>query len=396
MSRPGQLSEASTSLEQALKTPRTARSARPVTSQAARTIRLGTASMLSQPDGPFIQVARLNLANYATKDNISKPLFQYIYYHENDISNAMDLAVEATKACQFKDWWWKVQLGKCYFSLGLTRDAEQQFRSALKQNPTVEALLRLTRVYVRLDQPLSALDVCRAGLDTFPGEVTLMTEMARILEGLNNIPASVKYYKEILQKDATNIEAIACIGVNHFYSDQPEVALRFYRRLLQMGLYSGELFNNLGLCCFFAQQYDMTLSCFERALSLAVDENAADVWYNISHIAIGVGDVRLATQCLQLAISVDRNHAPAYNNLGVLQYAAGGAPGANQAQGYFQAAASLAPYLYEPHYNHAILSKTAGDMQTSYVVVQKGLKAYPAHSGSQALLKELEKHFSNL
>ena len=40
---------------------------------------------------------------------------------------------------------------------------------------------------------------------------------------------SVKIYKEILEEDATNIEAIACIGMHHFYSEQPEVALRFYR-----------------------------------------------------------------------------------------------------------------------------------------------------------------------
>lgn len=53
-----------------------------------------------------------------------------------------------------------------------------------------------------------------------------------------------------------------------------------------MGVYNTELFNNLGLCCFYAQQYDHTISCFERALSLANDENKADIWYNISHIAI--------------------------------------------------------------------------------------------------------------
>lgn len=58
------------------------------------------------------------------------------------------------------------------------------------------------------------------------------------------------------------------------------------RRLLQMGVHNAELFNNLGLCCFYAQQYDHTISCFERALNLATDENIADVWYNISHIAI--------------------------------------------------------------------------------------------------------------
>lgn len=53
-----------------------------------------------------------------------------------------------------------------------------------------------------------------------------------------------------------------------------------------MGLYNTELFNNLGLCCFYSHQYDMTVSCFERALSLAIDEAAADVWYNVANIAI--------------------------------------------------------------------------------------------------------------
>lgn len=40
---------------------------------------------------------------------------------------------------------------------------------------------------------------------------------------------SVKYYKDILELDATDMESIACIGLHHFYSDQPEVALRYYR-----------------------------------------------------------------------------------------------------------------------------------------------------------------------
>ena len=30
---------------------------------------------------------------------------------------ALELAAQATEAGQFKDWWWKVQLGKCYYRL---------------------------------------------------------------------------------------------------------------------------------------------------------------------------------------------------------------------------------------------------------------------------------------
>lgn len=92
---------------------------------------------------------------------------------------ALDLAVEATKFAQFKDWWWKVALGKCYSLLGLTRDAEQQLRSALKHTPMVDTYLRLSALYAKLDQPLNILEVCNAALQIFPNDVTLSTEIAR-------------------------------------------------------------------------------------------------------------------------------------------------------------------------------------------------------------------------
>lgn len=46
---------------------------------------------------------------------------------------------------------------------------------------------------------------------------------------MNNITSATEYYKEVLKQDNTHVEAIACIGSNHFYTDQPEIALRFYR-----------------------------------------------------------------------------------------------------------------------------------------------------------------------
>lgn len=106
--------------------------------------------MLSQKDGPFIQVSRLNISKYAKITSIAKALFEYLFYYEGDIRNAMELAVQATQHCQFKDWWWKVQLAKCYIALNLIRDAEQQLRSALKQHYHVDTFIRLARVYLRM------------------------------------------------------------------------------------------------------------------------------------------------------------------------------------------------------------------------------------------------------
>ena len=98
----------------------------------------------------------------------------------------------------------------------------------------IATFLQLGKIYLRLDQPLAALEVYRTGLDSFPNEVHLLVGVARIQEGLGNLSLSAKYYKNVLAEDSTHVEAIACIGMNHFYSDQPELSLRFYRRLLQV------------------------------------------------------------------------------------------------------------------------------------------------------------------
>ena len=38
--------------------------------------------------------------------------------------------------------------------------------------------------------------------------------------------------------------------------------------------------------------------------------------YNISHVAVAIGDLALAYQCLRMAISISNDHAEAHNNLG--------------------------------------------------------------------------------
>ena len=46
---------------------------------------------------------------------------------------------------------------------------------------------------------------------------------------MNDMTNAVKYYKDVLHEANMNVEAIACIATNYFYTDQPEIALKFYR-----------------------------------------------------------------------------------------------------------------------------------------------------------------------
>ena len=140
---------------------------RPVTS-GGRFVRLGTASMLSEPGGPFINIERLDLKKYAQRPALAKILCDYIIYQLHNPRKALELASLATVAAEYKDWWWKARLGKCYYQLGLLRDAEKQFQSVLKENDMVVTVLELCKVYIKLDQPNTALDVYRGYSERHP------------------------------------------------------------------------------------------------------------------------------------------------------------------------------------------------------------------------------------
>lgn len=56
--------------------------------------------------------------------------------------------------------------------------------------------------------------------------------IARVHEMLNDSRKAFLLYKQVLTFENNSCESIASIASYHFYTDQPEVALRFYKRLV--------------------------------------------------------------------------------------------------------------------------------------------------------------------
>uniref|UniRef100_A0A915Q3P7 Tetratricopeptide repeat protein 8 n=1 Tax=Setaria digitata TaxID=48799 RepID=A0A915Q3P7_9BILA len=337
-------------LEQTLRTSRTSRATRATSSSSARFIRLGTASMISEPDGPFVNLSRLNVDKYAADPQVNRNLFEYIFYHEGDMKVAHQIAITAAKNANYTDWYWKNQVGKCCYRLGMFNDALKQFQSSLNNQKMAETY-------------------------------------AYLAKQLGNIENSIEAYKLVLEQDPTNIEAIACIANNYFYDDQPEIALRYYRRILQMGVSSAELFMNLGLCCFFCQQFDLAISCIERAQASASDEVVADVWYNTGNILLSSGDVKMASRCFRLAMAADPNHAESVCNFGILQMRDGKI---EQSRSLFRSAIEKGPHLFEPYYNLALLAYQSRKM------VLKALELFPEHVHSKTILGHIEQMLHTL
>lgn len=97
------------------------RSGMPMTS-SGRALRLSTAS-LAQAGDTFFESNKANFRAIAKKKTLSRLIFKYLFYVEHNLKKALELAAEATNANDMKDPWWKLALGKCYYHLGMPKDA---------------------------------------------------------------------------------------------------------------------------------------------------------------------------------------------------------------------------------------------------------------------------------
>lgn len=79
-------------MERVLRTSRTARTTRPISSSTARQVRLGTASLLAQQD-QFLNLSRLNIDKYAADSTVNRHLFDYVFLHEGDIKSAHQVRI---------------------------------------------------------------------------------------------------------------------------------------------------------------------------------------------------------------------------------------------------------------------------------------------------------------
>ncbi|KAF8303721.1 Bardet-Biedl syndrome 8 protein [Trypanosoma cruzi] len=367
-------------------------SIRPITS---RMMRIGTASLQAVPGGPHIDVRNLNLEKYGRANPIvARILCDFLLHVEHRPRMVLELGAIALEQ-QPKDWWWMSRMGQAYYRLGLLREAERMFKGALTIQENVADVMRLAKVFTKMDQPLKALDLLSEASKKNPMDHHLLLHMARLYDQLQDAEKSCQLYRRVLQLDSSNMESIACIAAYMFYEKkQPEIALRLYRRLLQMGVQTTELWNNLGLCCFYSSQYDIALSCLQRAVAISTeDETLADVWYNIGHIGIGTGDLGLAHRAFKVALGANPRHAEALNNLAVLNLNIGQV---DQAMNDLAMAIEVSPEQHEPLYNFALLAFKAGNFEKAYKLLTQALEACPDHPESALLQATLRKSLATL
>jgi tetratricopeptide repeat protein 8 len=114
----------------------------------------------------------------------------------------------------------------------------------------------------------------------------------------------------------------------------------------------------------------------------ADDETAGEVWYNISHVAIGIGDLSLAYQALKITIAHNPEHFEAFNNLGILEIKKGNM---DQAKSNFLLACKNTDFSFEPYFNYSSMKYKQGDLEEALKFSNKALEIFPDHFESKEI-----------
>ncbi|VDP13673.1 unnamed protein product [Onchocerca flexuosa] len=259
-------------MEQTLRTSRTSRTTRATSSSSARFVRLGTASMISEPNGPFVNLSRLNVDKYAADSQVNRNLFEYVFYHEADMKVAHQIAVIAIKNAGDTDWYWKNQLGKSCFRLGLFNDALKHFHSSLSNQKMAETYAYLAKTYCRIDQPLMAIDHYNSGLQFFRNDITLLIGLARVHESSGDVKMASRCFQLAMAADPNHAESVCNFAILQMRDGKIDQSRSMFRSAIEKGPHLFEPCYNLALLTYqiniIIGQFDESRRMVLKALEL--------------------------------------------------------------------------------------------------------------------------------
>ncbi|KAG5448517.1 Tetratricopeptide repeat protein 8, variant 2 [Clonorchis sinensis] len=358
----------------------------------------------------LLDISRINLSEYAQRLEVARSLFEYLFYALNEPQLALKLIglvsgkgnpICKRQACNITednkkrktpgpDWWWLLQKAQCFTRLGMLRDAETAAKDSVAQQPSTDAYMLLGALAIHNNQPMGAIQSYTCGLSKLPEDVDILFSLACRKEEMGETDSALLLYKQVANLDSTHTGALNAVAAHYYHEGQPEVALNVYRRMLLLGFESAELYNNLGLCAFYAQQYETCINYFNQAIQMSTSKSAAEIFYNVAHIGIRLGDLNLSYQCLRISLAYDSRHAEAYNNLGVVEQYRGRM---DMAKVFYETSCDLDEELFEPRHNMALLHDQMSEFYAAYNYAVQALSLLPNNENLLQLQSKLSVYF---
>ncbi|PYT27311.1 MAG: hypothetical protein DMG57_18760 [Acidobacteria bacterium] len=219
-------------------------------------------------------------------------------------------AIQKVKECasqQPKSARLQQYLGNLLLRAGERAPARAAFEAAKAADPKfVSAHLSLAQSDVvdhKLDDARNRLKVV-LGMDN--KNVTARLWLGNIEENLGNHQVALKYYREAVDFDPTNVQALNNLAyLLAEYAQQPDEALRYAQKALELNPDEPGVEDTLGWVLYHKGLYSAALTHLEQAASKKKGPAASQ--YHLAMAYLKTGDVLRGRATLQAAIKMDPN-----------------------------------------------------------------------------------------
>jgi len=129
-----------------------------------------------------------------------------------------------------------------------------------------------------------------------------------------NLQLAESIYRQVLQAEPNNYEALHLLGVIAAQVENYEVAASLIEKAIQIKNSLPNFYNSLGNVYWYQGKLDEAADTFQHALTL--QPNNAKVYSNLGNVYRDQGKLDEAVDCYQHSLSLDSEFAEAHNNLG--------------------------------------------------------------------------------
>jgi protein O-GlcNAc transferase len=192
---------------------------------------------------------------------------------------------------------------------------------------------------------------------------------------------------EILAVLPENPDALALLGVAHFYLHNYDLAIAYSEKALQYAPNNAYAYFNLGNAYREKKQYSEAIACYRKTVEMKPE--LGDAYYNLGTIFQDTNKIQDAISCYKKALQFNPDDTDAYYNLGIVLK---DAAQFEEAQHYFQKALELNPNLVGAYNHLALIFQSENKVQKAISFYRKALELNPsdivAYYGLAAILKD--------
>uniref|UniRef100_A0A7S0E2I9 Methyltransferase type 12 domain-containing protein n=1 Tax=Hanusia phi TaxID=3032 RepID=A0A7S0E2I9_9CRYP len=269
---------------------------------------------------------------------------------------------------------------------GSVERAIEECKRAVERDPgNEEALFYLGLLLQKSGNSVEAKEAYRKCLALNPGREDAWIQQASVFLSLGDIPAALRSYLSVLERNASSSLAHAGIGRILEQGGKTEAAIVSYQKALRAGGGDKSVFTLLYNLYFRSRRFEAARDVAQKFQETCADDEDAST--KLGYALLELGRTAEAEGSFLRAVSLNEDFGPAYNGLGMVYKSQGKIA---QAISAYESAIEKMPRGSEASYNLAILLRDQGKVTKACEMLKRALAVDPADTQSQLLLAVLE------